>query len=196
RANFGLFRTLVERVPWGMVLKGKGVQEGWTFFKKEILMAQDKAIPIHCKMNHRGRLPAWLSRQCLLGLWKKKRVYHLWKKGQATQEEYRDLVRSCREEIRKAKAQLELNLATIVRDNKKCFYKYVNNKTAKENICPLLDTEGNIATRDEEKAEVLNAFFASVFNRETSYPQGTQPPELEGKDGEQNIPPSIQEEMV
>ncbi|KAK4814312.1 LOW QUALITY PROTEIN: hypothetical protein QYF61_014826 [Mycteria americana] len=36
RANFGLFRRLVDRVPWEAVLKGKGVQEGWTFFKKEI----------------------------------------------------------------------------------------------------------------------------------------------------------------
>jgi len=45
-----------------------------------------------------------------------------------TQDEYRHLIRSCREEIRKAKAQLEFNLATVVRDNKKCFYKYINNK--------------------------------------------------------------------
>jgi len=30
----------------------------------------------------------------LLGLRKKRRVYHLWKKGQATQEEHRGLVRS------------------------------------------------------------------------------------------------------
>jgi len=28
RADFGLFRTLVERVLWERVLKGKGVQEG------------------------------------------------------------------------------------------------------------------------------------------------------------------------
>jgi len=34
----------------------------------------------------------------------------------------------CREEIRKAKAQLELRLATVVRDNKRFFYKYINRK--------------------------------------------------------------------
>jgi len=70
-------------------------------------------------------------------------VYHLWKKGKMTEEEYRGLVRSYREEIRKAKAQLELRLATVVRDNKKCFYKYINTKKrAKENLLPLLDAAG------------------------------------------------------
>jgi len=34
-------------VTGGEVLKGKGVQEGWTFFKKEILKAQDQAVPKH-----------------------------------------------------------------------------------------------------------------------------------------------------
>jgi len=57
----------------------------------------------------------------LLRLRKKRRVYHLRKKGQVTQEEFRGLVRSCKEEIKKAKAQLELRLATVVRDNKKMF---------------------------------------------------------------------------
>jgi len=51
------------------------------------------------------------------GLRKKRRIYYLRKKGQATQEAYRGLIRSCREEIRKERAQLELRLYTDVRDN-------------------------------------------------------------------------------
>jgi len=86
-------------------------------------------------------------------------------------QEYRGLITSCREEIRKAKAQQELRLATVGRDNKKYFYKYINNKKrAKENLHPLLDAGGgNITSKDEEKSEVLHAFFASVFNSQTGY---------------------------
>jgi len=55
---------------------------------------------------------------------------------------------------------------------------------------------GNIATKDEKKSEVLNAFFALVFNSQTSYSQGVQSPELEDRDGEQNKSPIDQDEAV
>ncbi|KAK4831158.1 hypothetical protein QYF61_015628 [Mycteria americana] len=128
---------------------------------------------------------------------KKRRVYDLWKKGQATQEDYKDVMRLGREKIRRAKAQLELNLATAMQDNKKCFYKYISTKRRdKENLHPLLDAKGNVVKKDEEKAGVLNSAFASVFNSKTSCSVGTQPPELEARDREQNEAPIIQGEMV
>ncbi|KAK4828141.1 hypothetical protein QYF61_023939 [Mycteria americana] len=174
RADFGLFRRLVNRVPWEAALKGKGVQEGWAFFKEEVLKAQEGAVPRCRKTSRRGRRPAWLYRELWLELRKKRRVYDLWKKGRATQEDYKGVARLCREKIRKAKAELELNLATAVKDNKKYFFKYINSKRrAKENLQPLLGegTQANCSL-------------------------GTQPLELEDRDGDQNGAPIIQGEMV
>jgi len=132
---------------------GKGVQEGWTFFKEGVLKAQEQAVPVCRKANWRGRQPSCLNRELLLGLRKKKKVYHLWKKGQATQEEYRGLIRSYREEIRKAKAQLELRLATVVRDNKNIFTNASTTKRGPRRISiPYWMCGGSIATKNEEKA--------------------------------------------
>jgi len=55
RADFGLFSTLVERVPWEGILKNKGVQEGWTFFKEIVLETQEQAVLMCCKTNWWGR---------------------------------------------------------------------------------------------------------------------------------------------
>lgn len=77
---------------------------------------------------------------------------------------------------KQAKAQLELNLDTIVKDDKKCFYKYNNKGRAKKNLHPLLDVTENITMKDEDKhdAGILSAFFTSDFNNQISYPQGKQ----------------------
>ena len=107
-----------------------------------------------------------MNHELLLTLQKKKRVYVLWKKGQATWGDYKEVPKVCREEVRKAKAQLELRLATAVKENKKSFYKYIISKRrTKENFHPLLDAVGNVTTEDKDNAEVLNAFFTSAFSR-------------------------------
>ena len=95
----------------------------------------------------------------------------------------------CREKIIKAKAQLELKLAAGVKGNKKLFYKFINSKRrTRENLHSLLDEAGNVTTEDKEKAEVLNVFFTSTFNRQISCPQGTLCPDLEVWDATQNTP--------
>lgn len=51
---------------------------------------------------------------------------------------------------------------------------------------------GNVTTENKEKAEVLSAFFTSVFKSQTNYPWSTLSPDLEVVDGERNKLPMIQ----
>ncbi|GAB0180769.1 mitochondrial enolase superfamily member 1 [Grus japonensis] len=91
------------------------------------------------------------------------------------------------------KAQPELKLARDVKNYKKGFFRYVNNKQKqKENIGPLLNRRGELVTNNTEKAEVLNTFFTSVFTS-TVGPQalGTKIQVDANAD-----PPSAKEELV
>ena len=54
--------------------------------KKEVLKAQELAIPLSFKMNWQERRPVWMNRELFLRLQEKKRIYLLWKKGRATQK--------------------------------------------------------------------------------------------------------------
>jgi len=84
-----------------------------------------------------------------------------------------------------------------VKDNNKYFYKYINNKRrARDNLHPLLDIEGNTVIKGQEKSEVHNALFASVFNSKTSCSLGTRSLMLVDRDEEQNRPCIIHDEMV
>ncbi|GAB0189136.1 mitochondrial enolase superfamily member 1 [Grus japonensis] len=88
------------------------------------------------------------------------RVHHL----QVAWEEYRETVRAARDQVRKAKALIEISLARDVKDNKKSFYRYVGDKrTTRDNVGPFQNEMGDLVTQDMEKAKVLNDFFASVF---------------------------------
>ena len=65
RADFGLFRRLLQRVPWEAALKNKGVQERWACFKTEILRAQEQTVPVCPKVSQRGKHPAWMGKVVL-----------------------------------------------------------------------------------------------------------------------------------
>ncbi|CAM4640609.1 unnamed protein product [Lepidochelys kempii] len=86
-----------------------------------------------------------------------------------TREEYKNIAQACSSEIRKTKSHLELQLARDIKSNKKGFFRYVSSKNkVKESVGPLLNEGGNLVTEDVEKANVLNAFFVSVFTNKVS----------------------------
>ncbi|KAK4818694.1 hypothetical protein QYF61_017915 [Mycteria americana] len=166
RADFGLFRDLFGRVPWDKALEGSSDQESWLTFKDHLLQAQERCIPTKRKSGKNARRPAWMNKELLDKLKHKKEAYRGCKQGQLAWEEYREIVRAARDQVRKAKALLELNLARDLKGNKKSFYRYVGDKRkTRENVGPLQKETGDLVTWDMEKAEVLNDFFASVFTK-------------------------------
>jgi len=71
-------------------------------------------------------------------------------------------------------AQVELKLARDVKNNKKGFFNYISSKRkTRDNVGPLLNEVGVIVTEDVEKAELLNAAFASVLSSKAG-PQESQ----------------------
>ncbi|TRZ14353.1 hypothetical protein HGM15179_012750 [Zosterops borbonicus] len=173
RADFGLFRRLIQRVLWEAALKNKGVQE------REYFYSPSKATgnwPKGGEMDLREQVSVTVLDD-----------------GREADEGSSDPFWSLTE----AKAQFKLKLATFVKDYKKCFYKYINGKrNGKTNFYSLLDAGGNLLTADEEKAEVPKAFFASVFSGKMACPQDNCHPGLVDGAREQNGAPVTQDEAV
>ncbi|KFW73581.1 hypothetical protein AS28_12130, partial [Pygoscelis adeliae] len=170
RADSGLFRDLLGRVPWDKAMEGRGAQESWVIFKDHLLQAQERCIPTKRKSGKNTRRPAWMNKELLGKLKHKKEAYRGWKQGQVAWEEYREeIIQAARDQVRKAKALIELNLARDIKGDKKSFHRYVRDRRkTRENVGPLRNEMGDLVTQDMEKAEVLNDFFALVFTSKCS----------------------------
>lgn len=66
-----------------------GTQEDWEYLKEVILKAQELTIPKSRKMSRQARWLDWLNRDPWLDLKNKRKVYGLWKRGEATYDDYR-----------------------------------------------------------------------------------------------------------
>ncbi|KFO76748.1 hypothetical protein N303_02927, partial [Cuculus canorus] len=193
KADFQLFKELFSRTPWNMVLQYKGAEQSWKIFKEAFHKVQERSVPVCRKSGRKGKRPAWLSQDLLVKL-KKKELHRQCKQGQGTWDMYRDAARLCRDEVRKAKVHLEMNLAREVKINKKGFYSYINEKRKiKENVPPLMVGNGNHVSTDEKKAEVLNNAFASVFTNTCSPHPSWVMGQQDGDQGGRR-PPTVEED--
>jgi len=96
-----------------------------------------------------------------------------------------------------------LNLSRDVKDNKNDFFNFFNNffkyirskwKT-KENAGLLLNEMGVLVREDAEKAELLNAVFASVFGAKAG-PQEPRAPKVREEAYREDDLPVVEEDCV
>jgi len=157
RADFGLFRDLLGKVPWDKALEGRGAQESWLIVKDHLLQAQQRCIPAKRKSGKNAKRPAWMNMELLHKLKNKKEIDRGWKQGYVAWEEHRAIVQAARDQVRKAKALIQLHLVTDTKGSKKSFHRCVGCKGRLGNMWgPLWKETGDLVTWDMEKAEVLN----------------------------------------
>lgn len=77
-------------------------------------------------------------------------------------QENTDVAQLCSVSVRKA--NLELNLVTDMKSDKKCFYRYKRSKkNTKENVSWLLNGVGDPVAKNTGKAEMLKPFLTFDF---------------------------------
>ena len=70
-------------------------------------------------------------------------------------------------QVKKGKSHYEKKIVMQIKQNPKCFWKMVRDKTkVKEVISDFMSNKGEIIKDDKGKADILNSFFASVFTKE------------------------------
>ena len=133
KANLELFRKLVSKTPWEFVLKDKEAKQ---IFKEAFLRAQELSIPRCRKSGKESESLAWLNQDLLVKLGSKKKMHRQWKLGQVAWQKFRDAARLCWVGVKKAKVQLELDLARGIQKDKKGFYRYFSQNGMSKKVYP------------------------------------------------------------
>jgi len=61
KANFMLFKELVKRMPWEMVLRDRGAEHNWQAFNDAFHRALEFSVLRYKKSCNEGKTPAWRS---------------------------------------------------------------------------------------------------------------------------------------
>lgn len=139
------------------LLHRRGVKESWLTIKVHLLQTQQPSIK------------------------REKEAYRRWKHRKVAQQECRDAVQVCKDQVRKDKAQLELILERYVNGNRKGFYRYIRSRMNNtEGVGLLLNGSRDLVTKDMQKVGVVNATFTSVFTGKTGLQQ-FQVPKTNGR---------------
>lgn len=91
-----------------------------------LLEAQEQSISYEVKGRKQNKRLPWLNNKILEVLKSKKDAYQLWKHGKIAIKGYKNLARTCRDAVLKAKAQLELKLVKRGVKKKKQFFRCIS----------------------------------------------------------------------
>ena len=157
-------------IDWNIKLKDKTPDESYNIFLQHYKEGCEKHVPKDkITKNENFIKPVWMK-QSTMNLIKRKRRVHikfLNTRNCHDKENYNKVRNEVTAALRRDRLCFERNISKQIKNNNKLFWRYVNSqRSTKASIPNLQRKDGTMATTDEEKAEVLNQQFSSVFTRE------------------------------
>ena len=167
RANYDDMRNWLNDVDWNNEFENLDVDEVWTRFCSIMNLAVEKFVPLEHKKTQ--KYPKWMNRDARRAQKYKSKMWIRYRESRTYNDlvEYKRAQNKAVKQYRKAKRKFEKKLSFDVKSNPKRFYSYIRSRTkVKEIIGPLKDGSGQLISNDEQKCEILNEYFGSVFTEE------------------------------
>jgi len=173
RADWDGLKRTVEQADLAGKMEEANAEQAWNIFKDTVLAAVQNNVPM--KPRRTGNKPAWLTRDIIRALRRKRRIWRK-EKDRNLSAEYKEAEKKVKNLIRNAKRSYERKRASESKDNCHPFYAYLKRRTkTKTSVGPLKDAEGRSVVGNKEMADLLNNYFNSVFSREPDM-TGTEEP--------------------
>jgi hypothetical protein len=159
----------LENIKWEEEFKDLDANLMWERFLEILNRLATKHIPkSKPKARNSPGKPLWMNDRAMTKVRKK---YAAWRRYIDTMdgkdyEEYCRARNQARWEIRKAQKEFEESIVRNIKENPKPFYKYTRSKLTTKSDIGELEMDGKVARTDEEKANMFNSFFSSVFSPE------------------------------
>ena len=157
-------------IEWSTVLKDLTPDEGYNLFLKQYKEACEKHIPKEkITKNDKFNKPIWMKNSTMNLIKRKRRVHIKFLNTRKAEDKtnYNKIRNEVTTALRKDRLCFERNICKEIKNNNKIFWRYVNSQRSTKSAIPNLQRkDGSMAHTDEEKAEILNQQFSSVFTRE------------------------------
>ena len=173
KGNYLEINKELEAIDWTSILQGLNLTELWETLADKIIQLVEVNIPVCGATLGAVKKCPYANHQCLQAI---KQKHSKWSKYQHCKsdrnyEEYKTARIRVISELTKAKYYHEKDLAAKIKTNSKLFSGYVRSKLkTKSAIGQLEASDGSAINGNQERANLLHNYFASVFQKEESMP--------------------------
>ena len=153
-------------MDWLQEFDGIDLTASWEFLTEKLSNLIETYIPVSKVSLGTTKKTPYITQNCQDAIRRKHSKWekYLHCKSNQNYENYKESRNRVITEMRRSKYELEKNLATKIKTDSKLFWSYVRSKLKTKGKLGQLEKEDDTLTNDnQEKAIVLNTYFANVF---------------------------------